>query len=807
MKKDISWKLTYNRFSPNDEGLRESLCTLGNGYMGIRGAVTEAIASDLHYPGTYIAGVFNRTPTVISGKIIYNDDMVNCPNWMHIVFRIGNGRWFCPSSAKLISYNQELDMHKGVLIRKIKFQTPRGQKTTIQETRLVHMVNPHIAAIQYEITPENYSDIITVRTMLDGTVENLNVERYRELNTHHFTGYDVGQFAKNGVFLKAKTTHSKVEICIAEKVKLYVNDKERKVSSEVLCRHRKQTIGQEFRIAVKEGQKLKIEKTVSIYTSKDEGCLVPQDAAIKTVTIATQFKTLFDSHQKAWGRLWDKFDIKIEGHMFAQRVLRLHMFHLLQTASIHNTKIDAGFPARGLHGEAYRGHIFWDELFVLRFYSLNYSEIAKSLLLYRYKRLPKAREYAKEHGYKGAMFPWQSGSSGREETQVVHLNPMSGKWGPDFSSCQRHVSLAIAYNIWRHWRVTGDLDFLVRYGAELLLSIAQFFASLVYFDKKDGRYHSDHVMGPDEFHEKLPGSDKKGLKDNAYTNILIVWILLKAGEVLAFLPEKDKLKLIKKIKLIPEDIARWEDITRKMNIIFNDKGIISQFEGYLNLKELDWAKYRKKYGDIHRLDRILKAEGKNPDAFKVSKQADVLMIFYLLRFSEVQSIFKRLGYSCDLNLVRKNYDYYLKRTSHGSTLSKVVHCYIAHLLRKEDDVWQWFIDVLESDIYDTQGGTTPEGIHAGVMGGSIDMVLRGFAGIQVMDDRIKITPRVPEQVRRIKFKICYRKRWIDIEVTKTELKMNVIGRRKVVNMIPVEINSKLHLLPEGRQVKFLLKDY
>ncbi|MCK5342546.1 MAG: glycoside hydrolase family 65 protein, partial [Candidatus Heimdallarchaeota archaeon] len=635
MKKDISWKLTYNRFSPNDEGLRESLCTLGNGYMGIRGAVTEAIASDLHYPGTYIAGVFNRTPTVISGKIIYNDDMVNCPNWMHIVFRIGNGRWFCPSSAKLISYNQELDMHKGVLIRKIKFQTPRGQKTTIQETRLVHMVNPHIAAIQYEITPENYSDIITVRTMLDGTVENLNVERYRELNTHHFTGYDVGQFAKNGVFLKAKTTHSKVEICIAEKVKLYVNDKERKVSSEVLCRHRKQTIGQEFRIAVKEGQKLKIEKTVSIYTSKDEGCLVPQDAAIKTVTIATQFKTLFDSHQKAWGRLWDKFDIKIEGHLFAQRVLRLHMFHLLQTASIHNTNIDAGLPARGLHGEAYRGHIFWDELFVIRFYSLNYSEIAKSLLLYRYKRLPRAREYAKEHGYSGAMFPWQSGATGREETQIVHLNPLSGKWGPDFSSLQRHVSLAIAYNVWRHWRVTGDLDFLVHYGAELLLSIAQFFASLVYFDKDDGRYHSDNVMGPDEFHEKLPGSKVGGLTDNAYSNIMVSWMMDKAFILMDHLEPQQRERILNVLSLTKEDLDRWARIMHGLSLHISKEGVIEQFRGYFGLGELDWDHYREQYEDIHRLDRILKAEGKSPDDYKLSKQPDFLMGFYNIGASEV----------------------------------------------------------------------------------------------------------------------------------------------------------------------------
>ncbi|MFH2138921.1 MAG: glycosyl hydrolase family 65 protein [Candidatus Omnitrophota bacterium] len=802
MKKDLLWKLTYNRFSPEEEGLRESLCTLGNGYMGTRGAATEAIPSEMHCPGTYIAGLYNRTPTEIAGRTIYNEDMVNCPNWIHIVFRIGNGRWIRPSSAKILSYRQELDMQKGILTRNIRFQTSNGQKTSIEETRLVHMDNPHLAAIRYIITPENYNDIITLRTMLDGTVENLNVERYRELNTHHLTSHHAGRFAKNGIYLCAKTSHSKVDICVAEKLKIYIGDKKIQPVIELLKRHKNQTIGQEARVSLQKGQSLRIEKIVSIYTSGDEGIDSPKEAAIKTVKVASKFRMLLETHQKAWARLWEKFDIKVEGHKFAQKVLRLHMFHLLQTASTHNVKVDAGFPARGLHGEAYRGHVFWDEMFAMKFFSLNSPEVAKALLMYRYRRLSKAREYAKENGYNGAMFPWQSGSSGREETQEVHLNPMSGKWGPDYSCLQRHVSVAIAYNIWRHWRITGDLEFLVSYAAEIFLSIAQFFSSLVCFDEKDGRYHTERVMGPDEFHEKMPNSSEPGLRDNAYTNIMIVWVLLKAEEVLAFLPEKDKQRLMKKIKLTAEEMLRWEDISRKMNIIFDEKGIISQFDGYFQLKELDWNKYKKKYDNIHRMDRILKAEGKTPDAYKLSKQADVLMIFYLLRFSEVQKIFKRLGYSCDINKVRKNYDYYVKRTSHGSTLSKVVHCFVAQLMGREQEVWKWFLQVLESDINDTQSGTTPEGIHAGVLGGSIDVVIRGFAGIEMLDDRIKITPRVPRQLKRICFKICYRKRWIDIEVTKKELKIHIGGRRKVVNMMPVEINSKLHLLPEGRAVKF-----
>ncbi len=188
---------------------------------------------------------------------------------------------------------------------------------------------------------------------------------------------------------------------------------------------------------------------------------------------------------------------------------------------------DASITARGLHGEAYRGHIFWDELFILPLYNIHFPKVAKSALLYRYHRLEAARKYAKEHGYEGAMFPWQSGSDGREETQVVHLNPLTGKWGPDFSSFQRHVSLAIAYNIWQYFHTTEDMDFMKDYGAEMFLEICRFWASKAQLDDKTGRYSIKNVMGPDEFHEKYPGSEEGGLKDNTYTNIMVVWTLSK----------------------------------------------------------------------------------------------------------------------------------------------------------------------------------------------------------------------------------------------------------------------------------------
>ena len=779
------WTIVYERFEPAEEALRETLCTLGNGYFATRGVVSESVASKIHYPGTYIAGVYNRLATNIAGRTVVNEDMVNCPNWVFLTFKIGNNEWFYPSMTRILSFKQKLDMRRGVLSRKIRFQNRKGHKTFVEMNRIVHIDNPHCGAFEYIIIPENYNEWVTVRTMLDGNVLNAGVERYRQLNSKHWKSSSLGNFQRNGIYLSMKTSRSKIEVAQAAKTRIFASEREIKPSIRHLKKG-KERIGQEFKFFAQARSSYRIEKTVSIYTSKDEGVSNPTASAIADLTKPIRFKKLFETHQKRWEELWKKFDIKVEGHTFSQRILRFHIFHLLQTASIHNVKIDAGLPARGLHGEAYRGHIFWDEIFALHLYDLHLPEVSKSLLLYRYRRLAKARESAKSQGYKGAMFPWQSGSTGTEETQTVHLNPLSGEWGPDFSNRQRHVSFAIAYNAWQYWKRTGDFSFLVRYGAEMILSIASFWGSLVRYDSSDGRYHTKGVMGPDEFHEKLPGSLRPGLKDNAYTNFMIVWTLLRAQEVIRLLPEGSKKRIIKKIKLEQKELVLWDRIIHKMNIIMNDKGIISQFDGYLDLKELDWQSYRSEYENIQRLDRILKAEGESPDAYKVSKQADVLMIFYLLPRSEIESIFKRLGYGFDKNTLRRNYNYYVRRTSHGSTMSKVTHCFLAQVLNKPKKAWEGFLDVLESDVYDTQGGTTPEGIHVGVMGGSIDLAIRGFAGVRIIENKIIIDPRLPQKWRSMKLGFVYKGIWISLIITKRQVSVLVRGQIA----IPIEINGK-----------------
>jgi alpha,alpha-trehalase len=430
-------------------------------------------------------------------------------------------------------------------------------------------------------------------------------------------------------------------------------------------------------------------------------------------------------------------------------------------------------------------------------------EITRELLMYRYRRLGAARENARQAGYRGAMFPWQSGSNGREESQEVHLNPKSGRWIPDNSHLQRHVNIAIAYNLYHYYQVTRDMEFMAFYGAEMLLEIARFWASIAQYNTELDRYEILGVMGPDEYHDAYPDSDRPGLNNNAYTNIMAIWVLDRAREVIDLLPEDVRREICSKLELSAEELRLWEDIGNKMRVVFHDDGIISQFEGYDRLEEFDWEGYREKYDDIQRLDRILEAEDDTPNRYKVSKQADVLMLFYLLSAEELEEIFEKLGYDFEYETIPKNIDYYLQRTSHGSTLSRVVHSWV---LARSDRArsWKLFCEALQSDVSDIQGGTTPEGIHLGAMAGTVDQLQRGYTGIVTRGDVLYFNPCLPEDLSRLKLKMRYRSHFLEIEVTSETLRVSTI--RAEEEPIKIGVFENFYELPPGSGREFSLKE-
>ena len=312
-----------------------------------------------------------------------------------------------------------------------------------------------------------------------------------------------------------------------------------------------------------------VEKMVAFYTSRDAAINEPLVNAGKAVGRYGTFDEAFERHARAWDELWELCDVRVPNDDRVQLLLRLHISHILQVCSPHTADLDAGVPARGLNGEAYRGHIFWDELFIYPFLNFRLPEVTRGLLMYRYRRMEEARAAANEAGYEGAMFPWQSGSDGQEETQKVHINPKSGKWEPDLSHNQRHVSADIFYNVWRYYEATGDLEFLLDYGAEMMLDIARFWASIAHYNPERDRYEIHGVMGPDEFHEKYPGSDEEGLRNNAYTNVMVAWLCEIALEVLDLLPERRREALRARIGLTDEEIEKWDEMSRKMFVPFH----------------------------------------------------------------------------------------------------------------------------------------------------------------------------------------------------------------------------------------------
>jgi beta-phosphoglucomutase family hydrolase len=768
------WSLSYFSYS-REEGTRETLCTVGNGYFGTRGALEESDANDTNYPGTYIAGVYNRLESKVAGRTIVNEDFVNCPNWLPITFKIGNDEWLDVNEVEIISFTRRLDFRNGVLYRRMVVKDAARRETLIESSRLASMAQPHLAALKYRITPLNYSEPISIRSGLNGRIINAGVERYRQLSSRHLEPMVEGGRG-NTSYIVLQTNQSRIQIAEAAKVLVSVNSE--RVSPKVTLAKKAGAVYSTFDLKAEKDCPICVDKVVAIYTSNDKDIENPLEAAQTALQNVNSFEKVLQASATAWADIWKEIDIQIEGDRLAQKLIRLHLYHLLVTASPHNVDIDAGIPARGLHGEAYRGHIFWDELFILPFYNLHFPDTAKSGLLYRCRRLDRARAYAKEYGYEGAMFPWQSGSDGREETQVIHLNPISGEWGADYSSLQRHVSLAIAYDIWHYFWSTNDSEFLETYGAEMFLEICRFWASKAGYNEKTGRYEIDRVMGPDEYHEKYPGSETGGLRDNSYTNIMAVWAFNRAFKILDVLSERGRKKLAEEIDLTEEELERWKDISKKIHISLSDDGVLEQYDGYFDLKELDWDGYKEKCGDISRMDRILKAEGRSPDEYKVAKQADALMTFYNLDSDEVTKILNDAGYSTRDDLLRASFDYYLKRTSHGSSLSRLVHSYLANLVGDRELGWQLYLEALKSDYMDIQGGTTKEGIHAGVMAGTVILALKAYAGLDVSGEQVRVDPCLPAAWRKVAFSIGFRGDRYHFVVTPESVRVKVDSARK-----------------------------
>jgi trehalose/maltose hydrolase-like predicted phosphorylase len=794
------FQFAYDGFVPAQEGLREALTSTGNGYFGTRGCAEWEDADDTHYPGTYAHGIYNRRTTVMGIQPLPNEDLVNLPNWLLLKLRIEGDEPFRLADVELLAYRHTYDFRNALLVRDLIFRDGAGRETSLLSRRFVSMHRMHQAAIAWDLTPLNWSGRVEVVSALDGRVVNQGVARYRQLEGRHLDPQGPRIEGSDVIALKARTRQSRIEVAEAARTRVVRDGDELDVVRTTY--QTEDYVQQVLALEVEEGVPVRVEKVVALYTSRDRGISEPLEAAVKSAARYPTFDAALVGQAGAWDELWEVCDVELPREERVQFLLRFHTAHLLQVCSRQTAHHDAGVPARGLNGEAYRGHVFWDELFVYPFLNLRLPLITRGLLLYRYRRIGEAREAARRCGYRGAMYPWQSGSDGQEETQTVHLNPLSGKWEPDLSHNQRHVSAGVFYTVWQYHLATNDFDFLRDCGAEMMLEIARFWASIAHYNPERDRWEIHGVMGPDEFHEKYPGTAEGGLRNNAYTNVMAAWIAETAQRVLDLLPASRREALRARIGLTDDEIHTWQEMSRRMFVPFHADGVISQFEGYEGLAELDWDDLRARHRNIQRLDRILRAEGDDPNRYKVAKQADTVMLFYLFPDAELIRIFTQLGYELSPEVIRRTVEYYDRRTSHGSTLSLVVYAGVLAGIDAESS-WQRFIVALHSDIGDLQGGTTPEGIHTGVMAGTLDLVQRIYLGTEVRDGVVFFAPRLRERLEGLSLLMQFRGSPMRVAVGRDELTVEALAEG-FSEPVRVGVGDDVRELTEGERCTFTL---
>ena len=765
-----------------------------------RGALPEAQAGGVHYPGTYVAGLYNRLQTRIAGRTVENEDLVNVPNWLPLSFRLAGGPWFDLGDADVLDHRLELDLRAGTLTRHLRWKDAGGRRTSMVQRRFVSMRDPHLAGLETAFTAENWSGTLEVWSGLDGRIVNSGVKRYRDLDGHHLAVLHAAEAGEDTVELQAETSQSRIRIAVAARARVFADGVPAAAGLRLVAEPG--FVAHALTLNLEAQRPATVEKIAALYTSRDRAISESLREARRAAQGAAGFGELAARHAGAWDALWNRFDIQLDSASErVETVLHLHIFHLLQTVSPNSIVLDVGVPARGWHGEAYRGHVFWDELFVFPFLNFQRPVLASALLTYRHERLAAARAAAGAAGYRGAMFPWQSGSDGREETQRLHLNPHSGRWLPDHSDLQRHVNIAVAYNVWQHYMVTGSIQFLRFGGAEMLIEIARFWASLATYNPRLDRYEILGVMGPDEYHDAYPDSDRPGVDNNTYTNVMAVWVLLRAMQALDALPPHYRHEVAGELGLDASEPDRWRDITRKMRVVFNSDGVLAQFEGYERLQEFDWDGYRARYGNIQRLDRVLEAEGDSTNRYKVSKQADVLMLLFLLSGDGLRALLRNLGYEVTDAQLARTVAYYLERTADGSTLSGVVSAWV--LARTDPgQAWRFFVQALESDVADVQGGTTAEGIHLGAMAGTVDIVLLCLTGMRAAGDALRFDPALPPEVKNLRFSVHYRGHRVD--VTLAEDHLSVTSRPGRASPIKIVVRDETRVLEPGTRADFRL---
>jgi trehalose/maltose hydrolase-like predicted phosphorylase len=715
-----TWQISEDHFDPKKLHVQETVYTIGNGYFGTRGSFEEGYLGAS--PATLLYGVFDNIP-------IGKEELANAPDWLPIKLFV-NGERFRLGKGKILAYHRVLDMQNGVLSRTVRWESQKGIRLRITSERFASLADENVGAIRYSVTAEEQSaakgklDLI-LRATINTAVGNNDLMHWESVDEGH---------EDDVVWLQSQTRKSEVQLVQA----MSFTTQAQGFSKHIFDSDIAPSIEFQGKLAL--GETFTAEKIVVMYTSRDVEA--PRQAALNHLTHLMQssqnsvYEELLAEHVDAWQHYWQTSDIIIEGDDKAQQAIRYNVYQLRISASPDDSRYS--IAAKGLTGFGYRGHIFHDtEIFMLPFFTYVHPDMARTLLLYRYHLLPAARAKAKHNGYEGAQFPWESTLDGLEATPETIIHPESGELIPVLNGhIELHITASIAFANWQYWYVSGDDAYMREYGAEILLSTAQFWASRAQYSPEHHDYEINNVIGPDEWHEHV--------NNNAYTNYMARWNIQTAIDVLDWLHTYAREKaedLTKKLNLTDNLLEHWRDVIARMRIPQDKRtGLFEQFDGFFKLEPLNQEKYK---GRSASYQAIL---GMEPvQHYQIVKQADVLMLLTLL------------NQQFDLHTKRVNWDYYYPITDHdfGSSLTPALHVILACELGHIDTAYDLFMKGALVDLENLRLNTA-EGIHDACCGAVWQAAILGFAGLCLTEDSYTTTPNFPDGWTRLAFTFLHK---------------------------------------------------
>ncbi len=766
-----NWIVGESDFQPEYSGKYETIFTLSNGYMGAR-AVTEEIYTE-ETRGYYVAGVFDEFPGEVT-------ELVNIPDWINVDLKL-DGEKFDLKTGKTILYQRQINIKDGQLIRNIEWESPNGKKIRLTFERFVSLKNIHFAALKVKIIPLNYSGAIEICSGINGQTTNSGVQHFKEGRLR--------LFSEGIISMTSRTQESNIGVAVAVKHLFSFNGRTSKIKEEVGSQRRKIFLSSRYKI--KQNEEFSFTKMVTVYTTRDsdlKGKEEFSDKEIEKIAIGNLKKLveigydkLFEAHKKRWDQLWEQIDITLDGPDFDQLAIRFSQFHIYQMTPVHDERLS--IAAKGLSGEGYKGHVFWDmEIFILPFLIYAFPEIARRLLFYRYRFLDGAREKAKENGFEGAMYPWECADTGCEVTP---------KWGGvDFKTgkpqriwtgeLEQHITCDIVYSIWHYFQATYDYKFMYNYGLEIMLETSRFWASRLEYNPEKDQYEINNVTGPDEYSEHI--------NNNIFTNYMVKWQLNKTIQFSEWVKASQLevwKKVISKIKFTYNELSNWKEKADKIYIgMDKTSGFIHQYEGFTDKREVDLLKYKGKVGAIaqdYNWEEIARMQ--------VSKQADTIMLLYLLGddFSKKE---KRL-----------NWDYYEPRTLHDSSLSPSMHAIVAVDIDDIKKGYEYFERSIRIDLGENLKSSW-DGLHAASLGGNWQAVVNGFGGVRITNKgRLRINPHLPEKWKRLRFKIKWQNEEYCIDIVRNKIILKPIS--SIRQPLSVEIYGKEYLLYPNQVLKVI----